>query len=366
MTAQISTLNGLRLFGFVCLGLGMAATHALAAPSDPFGHALVPDMTADPGIAEFDGTFYLYATTDGWGQGLKTSGTPVVWKSEDFLHWSFEGSIFPDDFDAKYWAPNPAVERNGRYYLFPTLDGQIAEVVADSPKGPFRAPDGRNITRANGWERYAIEQKHSIDAHVFVDDDEAAYMVWSRRRIARLEDDLSGSDGRHITFETERQGYSEGPYLFKRNGVYYYLYTLGGNEEYQYAYMMSRTSPLGPWETPKEDIIATTDRREGVFGPGHGCFFSPKGSGQWYFVYLEYGRGSTNRQIFADKMEFNPDGTIRPIKLTKQGVGAIRPLPERYCSPNLAEGKRAAASSTAPRVAYSAQRRRQTEPHRNV
>jgi len=110
--------------------------------------------------------------------------------------------------------------------------------------------------------------------------------------------------------------------------------------------MMSRTGIHGPWIEPEQDIIATSDLTEKVIGPGHGCFFNPKGSPQWYFVYLEYGRGSTNRQIYADKMNFNADGTIQPIKLTKQGVGAIRPS----FSPalNLALKATATASSIRP------------------
>lgn len=63
-----------------------------------------------------------------------------------------------------------------------------------------------------------------------------------------------------------------------------------------------------------------------------------------YFVYLEYGRGGTTRQIYADKMNFNADGTIQPIKLTKAGVGALRPDTET--TPNLALNCRATASST--------------------
>jgi hypothetical protein len=310
-----------------------------------FGRALIPDMAADPSIVDIDGTFYCYATTDGWGRGLETSGTPVVWKSKDFLNWSFEGSSFPADFDLKYWAPSSVVPKNGRYYSFPTLDGKITAVVADSPLGPFVAPDGKHVTKA-ALQPFPIEQKSTIDAEVFIDDDGRAYMVWSRRRIVKLKPDLFSADGPMITLPTKREGYSEGPFLTKRKGIYYYFYTLGGNEVYQYAYMMSRTSPLGPWETPEQDIIATTDRAEKVFGPGHGCFLHPQGSDQWYFVYLEYGRGSTMRQIFADKMNFNPDGTIQPIKVTKTGVGALRPAASS--TPNLALDARATASSVRP------------------
>src|SRR5690242_18537531 len=96
---------------------------------------------------------------------------------------------------------------------------------------------------------------HSKEHH----GDGQAYMVWSRRRMIKLKPDLVKPDGPEIAIATKRQGYSEGPILFERNGIYYYLYTLGGGEKYQYAYMMSRTSPLGPWEGPADDIIATAD-----------------------------------------------------------------------------------------------------------
>lgn len=312
-----------------------------------FGHALIPDLIADPSVAEFDGTFYLYATTDGAGRGLATSGLPVVWKSKDFLNWSFSGSIFPDNFDAKYWAPSKPVLKDGRYYLFPTLDNRITAVVADSPEGPFRTLDGKDINQTSGWKQFPISVGHPIDAEILCDDDGSYYMTWSQRYIAKLKPDFSGFDGEPVLIQTKRGGYSEGPCLFKRKGIYYYLYTLGGNENYQYAYMMSHTSVLGPWESPEQDIIATTDRQKGIFGPGHGCFFNPKGSPQWYFVYLEYGRSGTTRQVMADKMNFNADGTIQPITLTLQGVGALRPDPN-YATPNLALGKSATASSTLP------------------
>lgn len=109
---------------------------------------------------------------------------------------------------------------------------------------------------------------------------------------------------------------------------------------------MSRTSPMGPWEAPEQDITATTDSAAKFFGLGHGCFFHPQGSEQWYFVYLEFGRGGTTRQIYADKLNFNADGTIQTIKLTKTGVGALRPNTET--SPNLTFDCNATASSTHP------------------
>jgi hypothetical protein len=315
-----------------------------APPPNDFGQALIPDLVADPSMVEFDGVFYCYATTDGEGKHLSTSGLPVVWKSRDFLNWSFVGSLFPPDFKGKYWAPSSAIRKNGKYYLYPTIDEHLTVVTAKSPEGPFLHPE----TSAPGWKVITTKAGGRIDAEALIDDDGQAYMVWQMRGFGKLKPDLLDLEDTQTVVTTKRKAYSEGQYIFKRNGIYYFLYTQGGGESYQYAYMMSRTGPTGPWEAPEQDIIATTDRQEKVFGPGHGSFFHPKGSDQWYFVYLEYGRGSTNRQIYADKMYFRADGTIEPIRVTKHGVGAIRPSP--ITRANLALGKTATASSEAPVV----------------
>lgn len=341
-----------RAGALLCLALaanGLAQAQAgtpAGKPAHPFGRPLVPDLVADPSIAEFDGTFYLFATTDGAGSDLAAAGKPVVWQSKDFLNWRFEGSIFPPGFDAKFWAPSEPVARGGRFHLFPTLDEKVAHVVAPTPAGPYTQPDGKPVTRGMGWPAFPLAVGKPIDAQTFIDDDGSVYMVWAERGIARLKPDLSGVDGEAVTVPTRRQGYSEGPLLFKRRGIYYYLYTLEGHENYRYAYMMSRTSPMGPWEAPDQDLVAVSDPAAGVYGPGHGCVFNPKGTDDWYLVYLEFGRGGTNRQVYADPLRFNPDGTIRPVRVTMQGVGALRPA--ALHRPNLAGQAVATASSTRP------------------
>ena len=138
----------------------------------------------------------------------------------------------------------------------------------------------------------------------------------------------------------------EGPFVLKRKGIYYYLYTLGGGENYSYAYVMSRESVLGPCTQPAEKLIAQTDPSASIYGPGHGCFLNLTGTDDRYFIHLEFGRSSTYRQIFAQRMTFNEDGTIKPITLTNQGVGALRQVPPRR--PNLALGETATASSVRP------------------
>ena len=240
------------------------------------------------------------------------------------MHWSFDGTYFPSAENEKYWAPSKAIERGGKWYIYPTVNGYMHVAVADSPDGPFalvgdtdkfEQPFTPTATLLQGDDR------GGIDAEVFIDDDGQAYIFWGGRHAARLAEDMrTVTDIR--TLETRRKEYSEGPIFFKRNGIYYYLYTIGGDENYEYYYQMSRTSPLGPYVVPEEDRVSTTSVREGVFGPGHGCVFNV--GEDYYFAFLEFGRNSTNRQTYVNRMEFNKDGTIRPVKVTMQGVGALQ------------------------------------------
>ena len=313
---------------FTSLMLGILISEPLTAQTgadNPFGNALIPDMIADASIQEINGTFYCYATTDGYGRGLETSGPPVVWKSKDFVHWSFDGTYFPSAAKEKYWAPSKAVAANGKYYIYPTINGYMYPAVADSPDGPFRLARGKDEFHKPFTTSTLLqtEDPGGIDAEVFIDDDGQAYVFWGRRHVAKLNKDMITVNSDIQMISTPRKEYSEGPIFFKRQGIYYYLYTIGGDEKYQYAYVMSKVSPMGPFEFPKQDIISTTDYKKGVFGPGHGCVFSPEGTDDYYFAYLEFGRRSTNRQTYVNRLEFNEDGTIRPVELTLDGVGAL-------------------------------------------
>lgn len=301
--------------------------HSTISLAQGSGNPIIPDLIADPSIVAFDGIFYCYATTDGYNQGLATSGPPVVWTSTDLVDWHFKGTFFPAATGQLYWAPSTATKVNGRYYLYPTINTKIYAAVAGSPAGPFHLLNGADTLAGPTAPRPMVtlngpKGTKGIDAEVFIDDDGKAYMVWAQRGAARLHDDMVTLDT-PMVINTKRSGYSEGPFLFKRKGIYYYLYTLLGHENYQYAYIYSRVSPLGPFEFPENDIIATTDHSKGIYGPGHGSVFNDKGTDNYYFAYLEFGRGSTNRQVWVDKLTFNEDGTIQPVVLTHEGVGPL-------------------------------------------
>ena len=175
------------------------------------------------------------------------------------------------------------------------------------------------------------------------DDDGTNYVFW-RNRNAAVNEDFSSIVGDIITMPTKRTAYSEGPTMFKRNGIYYYVYTQGGDQNYRNAYMMSKESPLSGFVAPKgNDVFISSSLEEGVWGPGHGNVFYDEASDTYVFAYLEFGEGSTTRQVFVNKMEFNPDGTIKTITPNFKGVGYLNNTPDTRN--NLALKAKATASS---------------------
>jgi len=244
------------------------------AQKNVFGHALVPDMIADASIEYIDGTFYCYATTDGMGHHISTSGNPTLWTSKDFVHWSFNGSYFPSAKGQLYWAPSKAIRANGKFYIYPTVNGIMHVGVADKPEGPFRLAQGKDeFLKPYSPDATLLKngKREGIDAEIFIDDDGQPYVFWQHRQAAKMTRDMLSVDSTTIiTIPTKQKAYSEGPIFFKRKGIYYFLYTIGGDENYKYYYMMSRVSPLGPFEAPEHDLVSATSVENGVFGPGHG------------------------------------------------------------------------------------------------
>ena len=261
---------------------------------------LIPDNLADPSVSKFGDTYYLYGTTD-LDYGLGRAGTPVVWKSKDFVNWSFEGSHisgfdwskgydYTNDKGEKkkgyfrYWAPGKVIEQDGKFYLYVTFvkpDDKMGTyvLVADRPDGPFHFTAGQGLLPPGeeGTDSPAVVD--DIDGEPFINDDGSGYIFWRRRNAGRLSADRLHLDGEPVTLATARQEYSEGPVMFKRKGIYYYIYTLSGHQNYVNAYMMSRESPLTGFVKPEgNDIFLFSSPENQVWGPGHGNVFYDEGT----------------------------------------------------------------------------------------
>jgi arabinoxylan arabinofuranohydrolase len=128
--------------------------------------------------------------------------------------------------------------------------------------------------------------------------------------------------------------YREGTYVFSRNGKYYFMWSEDDtrSENYRAAYAIS-DGPLGKLSFPANNVILSKNAPLGIYGTGHNSVVQIPGKDEWYIVYhrFNYPNGikmgaaaGYNRELCIDKMEFNADGTIKPVMPTHEGIAPVR------------------------------------------
>ncbi len=317
------------------------------------GNPVLPGYFADPSCRKFGDTYYIYATPDGWDVG---KGPFCIWSSKDFVNWTSHKSDWPStDFK---WAPS-VVQKDGKYYMYNSVPCQIWAAVADTPLGPWK-----NLM-ANGKEMVPDQTpKGSIvlDGECFIDTDGKIYLwysTWWTPTLAKLNPDMSTFDGtprqyfKSVTTPNPEPGYTvqgcmEAPYMFKRNGIYYLMYSnmYCQNETYRVEYSTAPT-PTGPFTYGKNNPILETNEDDTVDGPGHHTILED--GDKIYIVYHRHDNphdpDGAHRQVCIDELHFEKDGVIEKVIPSHSGVGYLAPSTKR--DTNLSLGKPATASSSA-------------------
>ncbi|MBI1189723.1 MAG: Bacterial alpha-L-rhamnosidase [Tepidisphaera sp.] len=293
------------------------------------GNPVIPGWYADPEAALFDGQAWIYPTFSApYNQQTRFD----AFSSNDLVRWTrHPGVLRAADIPwAKraMWAPS-VIENHGKYYFFFAANdiqsdkdlGGIGVAVADHPQGPFRDHLGKPLVDAfhNGAQ--------PIDPFVFRDDDGTDYLIyggWKHCNIARLNADytvLEPLPGGEMFKEVTPQGYVEGPFMMKHAGKYYFMWSEGGwtGPNYSVAYGVG-DSPLGPFTRKgtilKQDPAIAT-------GAGHHSVLHLKNPDRFYIVYHRRPLAETDanhRVVCIDKLEFDAEGNIKPVRITTEGV----------------------------------------------
>lgn len=292
-----------------------------------------PGWYADPEVAVFEKQYWIYPT---YSAPYEQQVFLDAFSSRDLVKWTKHEKII-DTESIKWakramWAPS-VIEKGGKYYLFFSANdiqndqqsGGIGVAVANRPQGPFKDYLGKPL----------IDKFHNgaqpIDQFVFKDKDGKYYMIyggWRHCNIARLKDDFTGflphPDG--STFkEITPESYVEGPVMFIRNGKYYFMWSEGGwtGPDYSVAYAIA-DSPMGPFKRIAK--ILQQDPKVAT-GAGHHSVLQIPGKDEWYIIYHRRPLGDregNHRVTCIDKMVFDDKGMIEPVKITFEGVGAVR------------------------------------------
>lgn len=328
--------------GFVACGTSNASTPKTS------GNPIFEGWYADPEAIVYGDTYWIYPTLSAvWGEeydttahffeGYKKQVYMDCFSSKDLVNWTKHERII-DTAEVKWlkyamWAPS-IIEKDGKYYLFfagnDVHEGEIGGIgvaVADQPQGPFKDLLGKPLINE------IVNGAQPIDQYVFKDPADGSYYMyyggWLHCNMVKLNDDFTAIvpfDDGEIYKEVTPEKYVEGPLMFMRNGKYYFMWSEGGwtGPDYSVSYAIS-DSPFGPF-VREETILEQDD--EIARGAGHNSVINVPGTDEWYIVYHRRPLGVTvghHRETCIDKMEFDENGKIKPVKMTFEGVTA-RPI----------------------------------------
>jgi hypothetical protein len=295
---------------------------------------------ADPEIlyAKKTNKFYIYPTTDGFtgwsGYYFK------VFSSDNLVDWTDEGIILDLKKDVSWasrnaWAPCIVEKKiNGeyKYFYYFTAAQKIGVAVADNPTGPFTDSEKPLIN----FKALGVNRGQEIDPDVFTDPKtNKTYLYWGNGYMAaaELNDDMISINQKSIKLMNIDNTYREGSYVILRNGTYYFMWseddTRSPNYKVRYA---TSDSPMGQLNIPDNNIVIQRDSVTNIFATGHNSVIQIPGKDEWYLVYhrfnypngLKMGRaGGYHREVCIDKLEFDEQGHIIPVKPTFKGINPV-------------------------------------------
>ena len=292
------------------------------------GNPLFEGDYADPEGVVFGKTYWIYPT---YSAPFEEQLYMDCFSSKDLVTWVKHERII-DNSSIKWlrlalWAP-AAVEKGGKYYLFfganDVHEGEIGGIgvaVADNPAGPFKDLLGKPLIGE------IVNGAQPIDQYVFKDKDGSYYMYyggWSHCNVVKLADDFKSivpfEDGT-LYKEVTPKNYVEGPFMFIRDGKYYFMWSEGGwtGPNYKVAYAIS-DSPFGPFE--RRGVILQQDDKI-ARGAGHHSVVYNKRSDKYYIIYHRRPIDSNkrdNRVTCIEEMHFDENGNILPVVMTHEGV----------------------------------------------
>ncbi len=314
---------------FLSLLLLNAQLYAQKNTAETSGNPLFKGWYADPEGIIFGKEYWIYPT---FSAPYNKQVFFDAFSSPDLIHWTKHSTIL-DTARVKWakramWAPS-IIEKGGKYYLFFGANdiqsdkekGGIGVAVANHPAGPFTDYLGKPL----------VDKFHNgaqpIDQFVYKDGNNyyLIYGGWRHCNIAKLKDDFTGfvpfEDG--STFkEITPENYVEGPFMFKKNGKYYFMWSEGGwtGPNYSVAYAIA-DSPFGPFK--RVGKILQQDPKVAT-GAGHHSVIHHQKDDAWYIVYHRRPLGETDgnaRVTCMDQLFFDENGLIKPVVITNEGVG---------------------------------------------
>ncbi len=305
-------------------GICLLIFTTLVAAQETYTNPVVIPVAADPSVIRTeDGTFYLYATQDDWGDGQGNHYIPMF-KSVDLVNWEFvrDAFIAPPRWKEGggfMWAPDISYF-DGTYYLYyaSSLWGDpnpcIGLAIATAPEGPWQDL-GEPVFCSED-----ISVRNSIDAFVWYENG-GRTMVWgSWNNIYAIS---LNEDGTEVVGEKTQLADTrfEAPYIIKRDGFYYLFVSSGScceGEFSSYTTWVGRSENLlGPYlDSTERDLRygggeVVLYRNDAWVGPGHVTVVTDDAGDDWIVYHAipaddpRLSNGVNRRPTLIDKITWS-------------------------------------------------------------
>ena len=280
--------------------------------------------TGDPAALVYKDKVYIYAGHDEAPNDLNfyKMNEWLVYSSSDMVNW--EEHPVPLKVSDFTWAKSDAwasqvIQHKGKFYWYVTVEHNnipgkaIGIAVSDSPTGPFKDALGKALI-TNDMTTNTNISWDDIDPTVMIDDDGQAFLFWGNTvcHYVKLKENMLELDGPIKTINLPN--YTEAPWIHKKKDWYYLSYAYQFPEKIAYA--MSK-SINGPWE-----FKGILNEIAGNSNTNHQSIIEFKGKD--YFIYhngsIQPNGGSFRRSVCVDYLFYNPDGTIKRINMTSEGI----------------------------------------------
>lgn len=279
-----------------------------------YQNPVIPGDFPDPTIIRAGDTYYAAGTTSDFAPHYP------LYESKDLVNWKQTGAVFYDTpawASDSFWAPE-LYYHNGTFYVF----------YAAKRKGDRISCIG--VATTNDIHEGFTDQgiliewgNEAIDAFVFRDEDGKFYIFWKAyglnpgRPIEILGSELDLENlvltGGHFSVTDYNAGWKghgdEGQCIFRKDGMYYMLYSNGGccDNRCDYRVLVARSKNLKyGWEQLPEPILQGGGK---WLCTGHGTLVTTPGN-RYFYMYHSYNATDfeyIGRQGMLDELVWDKD-----------------------------------------------------------
>ncbi len=272
---------------------------------NPIASAETPDAWpdygfGDPFVLRFNGRYYLYPSTRDDQIGVR------CWSSVDLTNWRYEGVCCVDPTSKGAYAPE-VFRWNDAFYMITSPAGRGHYIYrAAAPTGPFERVTenfGLSIDGSALIDDEPNAETGAADAYFYSAADPAirAYRMTAPNVVAP----------KPLATKLNMRGWTEGPNVFRVDGVYYATYC--GNHVFSRGYRIdaaSGPSPLDLSPVPDNPVLVSTEGAP--VGIGHNSVVKGPNLDLYYLAYHTLlGRGKVRgwpvRDARIDRLVLNRD-----------------------------------------------------------